>query len=411
MQCHFHQVLRTCPPLYRVWHAYRYTIAQLHRTHFPLFTYLQRGTLAEGTQVPTTTRTRSMELLLAALLRLPLSERSAIRSRLNWLRWRLAVVGITRRADWPQARLDRPGRLDAVMEALRTRITILAALDALLRDWIPAVLVAGFKVRNCTWAGGARGSGAEAKETLMACLLLLLRLTDGTSHHVEYVRTLVSALLVWRDWHSALPACCFTDEVCEASLASFGSLWADHPEVQDAAAAEDMFLLLPPTSSAPHDLPPKNCPNSLATKVRRRIRLLTGRTSPLPPYVSWLPQGRKSTVRPQWPANPWFPPSVRVPPDPQYLRDLITYIISTLVQQPHPSPNVLHALQTYNFPLRDVTNAYRLQSAAKSLIRTPARFRRHVARRPALVPTGPPVPAPLPHARAQGIDEESDLAL
>jgi len=266
----FHAVLRQCPLLYGIWHPYKYAIALLHRTHFSLFLYLTNGTLTAGRQVPTTTRTRSMELLLAALLRLPLSERQAVRDRVVQLRWRLAIAGSPRRDPLSGrcVRGDQVAPLDAVLRPLRTRLAILSALDRLLSEWAPALVAIGWLVRECNWAGEASGTGHRAKEVLMACFHLLLRLIPPSeAHTVEYGRTLLCALVMWKDWHSALPACCYTDEMNEASLATFGSRWASHPEVQDADGAMDLFLRIPPPSQDPQDLPPKNCSGRLAHLV------------------------------------------------------------------------------------------------------------------------------------------------
>ena len=101
----FHSLLSQCPPLYGLWHAYKYLLLTiLYRNHFPLLTYLTRGTLAEGTPVPTTMRIRSMEMVFAALLRLPPLEQSLERRRPVQLRWRLAVVGSLRQPGWPVVR-------------------------------------------------------------------------------------------------------------------------------------------------------------------------------------------------------------------------------------------------------------------------------------------------------------------
>ena len=53
-----------------MWHAYKYTLIQVFRTHFSFFSFLLRGTLAEGDQVPPTLPLRSLEMLMAAVLRL-----------------------------------------------------------------------------------------------------------------------------------------------------------------------------------------------------------------------------------------------------------------------------------------------------------------------------------------------------
>lgn len=45
----------------------------------------------------------------------------------------------------------------------------------------------------------------------------------------EYVRTLRCALLLWEPWHDALPACCFSEEINEASLSRLGTAMQQHP--------------------------------------------------------------------------------------------------------------------------------------------------------------------------------------
>ena len=246
---------------------------------------------------------------------------------------------------------------------------------------MPASLAVGWKVRNCNWAGEASGSGVEAKDVLKACFLMLLQLTSGESHVVEYVRTLGCALLVWRGWNSSIPAGSYSDECNESSLAQLGGVWADHPEISTAEQLMDAFLLQPPPPSDPHDLPAKSCSRHLADTVALRVRVLAGHADPAMPYAPWLPKAKKTTVRSAWPSDPWFPPSVRVPPDPAYLSDLLQYHTTRLIQQPPLTAAVLSALDAHNIPLRPPADAHHLRTTARSLCSIPSRFATRTPRR------------------------------
>ena len=360
--------------MYGIWHAYKYTLTLLYRTHFSLLTYLHRGTLAEGTLVPTGIRIRSLEMLVAALLRLPEPERRALRHRLVRLRWRVAVVGSRRVRAKARFVGAAAALVDVQLREVRLRIAQLESLQRLLSNWLPAAFAVGKKVRDCNWAGEASGSGKDAKQVLLACLLMMLPLTAGESHLTEYVRTLVCALVVWREWHTSIPGACFTDELNEASLHQLGSMWAAHPEITAIDQVMDLFLLLPPPPSEVVDLEAESCTLRLAHEVKVRVRILAGRRDPALPYVQWLAKGEKSPVRASWPVDAWFPPSVRVPPEPSYLSDLFAYTIATLIRQRPHTPDVLHTLHRLHFPTRSPTDAYHLSTAADRLTTIPERF-------------------------------------
>ena len=80
-------------------------------------------------------------------------------------------------------------------------------------------------MRNCSWAGEASGSGKEAKEVLLGCLLVLLWLIESQLHQFECVRALVAVVFVWRDWYFTILGACYSDECNEATLAQLGRLW------------------------------------------------------------------------------------------------------------------------------------------------------------------------------------------
>lgn len=75
--------LQTTPPLYGIWHAYKYCVLQV-AFHSCLW-YALRGTLLEGDQVPTNPSLRSYELAFAALLQTPLTLRTRVaKMHSNW---------------------------------------------------------------------------------------------------------------------------------------------------------------------------------------------------------------------------------------------------------------------------------------------------------------------------------------
>ena len=59
--------LRTVPPLYGVWHAYKYCVVQVARKLHSCLWYSVRGTLPAGAEVPTSPSLRSYELTFAGL--------------------------------------------------------------------------------------------------------------------------------------------------------------------------------------------------------------------------------------------------------------------------------------------------------------------------------------------------------
>ena len=158
--------------------------------------------------MPTWAKLRRIELVLAAILRLP---RSLIRrlqrkteaakerfQRLSQLRTQRQlvigpggeVVGLAPGAGGHGAR--RPSA-DKVQRA-RDRMLALEALRLLVEDFAPACFLLGFHVRSCHWAGRERGSAIHARRALQTATLVLVKLCEGGEHWVQYIRCQLSAL-------------------------------------------------------------------------------------------------------------------------------------------------------------------------------------------------------------------------
>ena len=73
------------PPLFRVWPAYKYCVVQVARKLHSSLWYAIRGTMDDGTNVPTSPPLRAYELAFAGLLQLPLSLRDRVgEMRAQW---------------------------------------------------------------------------------------------------------------------------------------------------------------------------------------------------------------------------------------------------------------------------------------------------------------------------------------
>jgi len=70
--------MRVVPPLFGVWHAYKYCVTQVARRLHSCLWFAIRGTMAEGTHVPTGPPLRAYELAFAGLLQLPLTLREHV---------------------------------------------------------------------------------------------------------------------------------------------------------------------------------------------------------------------------------------------------------------------------------------------------------------------------------------------
>ena len=85
----FPALLRCMPPLFGIWHAYKYCVQRLAREFHPLMVYLAQGTVDVGSHQATSPGLRSYELLLAAVLLTPAHLRKGFRvlARHHRQRW------------------------------------------------------------------------------------------------------------------------------------------------------------------------------------------------------------------------------------------------------------------------------------------------------------------------------------
>ena len=87
--------LRFCPPVFGVWHMYKYICFVVYRRFHSMCVFALHGTASDGQEFPTQPRLRSVEFLFAALLTLPDALRRDIRSMVAVLADRLRAVSLT----------------------------------------------------------------------------------------------------------------------------------------------------------------------------------------------------------------------------------------------------------------------------------------------------------------------------
>ena len=132
-----------------------------------------------------------------------------------------------------------------------------------------------------------------------------MRLASGREHTMEYVRTLCTALLLWTDWHSGIPAQWYCEEPIEASLRPLGALCKQHTQHIRTWDINDLWLNVHPGSAEVPHLPPGGVPSALRDTVQTQVcRFLSSSGSGVTP-LPWRPQG-VSNSRWHCRSNPGF---------------------------------------------------------------------------------------------------------
>ena len=221
------------PPLFGVWHPYKYVCTCVYRQFHSFFVYLSYGTVSPGDQFPAGPWLRSIELTMAAVLQCLDEVRTPLEGCVQF--WQQKVHEFTRTS---KARSQTSSTSsvysceytsgshsgaaqtgsggdsaahagNAGREEAHRKLHLAQGLLRLCTEYIPACLALGWGVRQCHWASRKKGTAGVAKQVLQNSLHVSLRLFHGREHTVEYVRSIVWALITWTDWHSILPGVCF----------------------------------------------------------------------------------------------------------------------------------------------------------------------------------------------------------
>ena len=188
--------LRSHPILYGNWHTYKFCVTQTFRSFRPIVTFFRKGLLRSGDTVPYFPKLITIEITVGALL---LGMGPHIR-RLNRKCRSLQLACPANRGS-------------------RLRYAVCKAMQVLVTQYCPMLLYLGHLVRQCNWAGETANTGVFASEGLQIVMCLLDRLNMGDTL-LKYERTVATALLCHKAWHTAMPGQAFAEEFCESLLSS-----------------------------------------------------------------------------------------------------------------------------------------------------------------------------------------------
>lgn len=388
--------LNSIPPLYGIWHAYKYAVTVTRRAFHSQLLFLRHGTIKSGEKFPVAPTLRTTEMLMGAILTIPIDMKENLKRVVQTLRVELSaalqasdlrakarnsddVRALARMNSDPeflrsQARKN-PGVHNAHIFQLRKRMEQAIAMELLITQYVPALFVVGHTVRNCNWDSRETGTGVRAKEVLYNCLHILLRLSGEGSHGVEYIRTILCAVMTWTSWHDRLPGCCFSEELNEAALSRLGGLCRKHPHIYTVADTWDLYCQVKPGKSIPKELS-GGVPVKLSEMVISNARAFIQSNRMIVTCVPWFPV-KLLVAQSSWPDD-WSAPSpVLEPVDEGHLKDMCRYTLKTLLGGAQVQNPTVDTAMSATFVRRPVDEAAGCQGEIFDLlqgIRVPDNF-------------------------------------
>ena len=177
------------PLIYGVWQLYKHMITMLYRNFMPIICLIERvhTDFKEGDAVPTKVKLLHMEKTILALC----------------LNAGTYLPRVEAKFDAFVVAAQNGPLTDMQAESKE----LLFGLRVLLKEYCPAAFRIGVLVRDCNWAGRDPGSGKNALAVVESFLLVMLSLAGDQSENVEYIKTLVAALVTWQRWHSRTLGC------------------------------------------------------------------------------------------------------------------------------------------------------------------------------------------------------------
>ena len=120
-------------------------------------------------------------------------------------------------------------------------------LKVLLKEYDSAAFSIGVLVRDGNWASRDPGGGNNALAVLESCLLVMLSLVGDPWENVEYIKTLVVALVTWQHWHSRTPRCIHSEEYGEAILSRLCAQSRFWNTITSLSGTSEIFVTLTQT--------------------------------------------------------------------------------------------------------------------------------------------------------------------
>ena len=127
-------------------------------------------------------------------------------------------------------------------------------LKVLLKEYCPAAFRIGVLVRDCIWAARHPGSGKNALAVLESCFSVMLSLVGDQWENVEYIKTLVGALVTWQRWHSRTPGCIHSEEYGDAMLSRLCGECRIWTTIKSLSGTSEIFVRLSQTPTGRKNL-------------------------------------------------------------------------------------------------------------------------------------------------------------
>ena len=121
---------------------------------------------------------------------------------------------------------------------------LLLRLKVLLKEYCPAALRIGVLVRECNWARRDPGSRKNALAVVESCLFVMLPVVGDQWENVEYIKTLVAALVTWQRWHSRTPGCIHNEEYGEEMWSKLCAQCRVRTTITSLGGTSEIFVTL-----------------------------------------------------------------------------------------------------------------------------------------------------------------------
>ena len=202
--------MQDIPPLFGLWHAYKYCLIMCYRRFLTLWTTLQHHGFLDNPKsitIQTNFNVGMMEQMV----------RSAF-----------LISGTVTPHIWGAlAGVDRP---QAVYGGSAVKKDCLQALLYLFRDYVPALFYLWYRVCTLHWRRHDTWASANAHELLQFSTVLLMALRD-TQGHQQYLDATALALLRWQPFMAALRGAVFCEEKLESTLSELQQAKEDDPTI------------------------------------------------------------------------------------------------------------------------------------------------------------------------------------
>ena len=165
---------------------------------------------------------------------------------------------------------------------------------------------------------------------MLYSLHIVVCLALGREHLVEYVQSVLTAILMWSPWMMGIPAQCHSQVMCEAMFSRLMSSMRRHPRMNNADSICDMYVLLKRASQHVKDLVKSRIPVGMYSYIARNLqRLVCGLLNDSVPAIQW--ERRKAViVQAMWVGLPEYPVSLSTRVERNHLADSCPKTLYTL---------------------------------------------------------------------------------